>query len=85
MHNQDTTTISTAADADEAETQAGQTFLARLPQLLLLTSIFSINFLSRIVLAPLMPRVKSDLAISNAEAGSLFLLNELTPQVKLKI
>jgi len=77
MHNQDATTSSTAADADEAETQAGEKFLVRLPQLLLLTSIFFINFLSRIVLAPLMPRVKSDLAISNAEAGSLFLLISL--------
>jgi NNP family nitrate/nitrite transporter-like MFS transporter len=41
--------------------------------LLLLTSIFFINFLARIVLAPLMPSVESDLAISHAEAGSLFL------------
>jgi NNP family nitrate/nitrite transporter-like MFS transporter len=41
--------------------------------LLLLTSIFFINFLARIILAPLMPGVESDLAISHAEAGSLFL------------
>jgi NNP family nitrate/nitrite transporter-like MFS transporter len=41
---------------------------------LLLTSIFFVNFISRIILAPLMPRVKADLALSYAEAGSLFLL-----------
>jgi NNP family nitrate/nitrite transporter-like MFS transporter len=77
MRNLDTTTSSSPADAEEPELQAGDAFLARLPQLLLLTSIFSINFLSRVVLAPLMPKVKADLAISNAEAGSLFLLISL--------
>ena len=77
MRNLDTTTSSSPADAEEPELQAADAFLTRLPQLLLLTSIFSINFLSRVVLAPLMPRVKADLAISNAEAGSLFLLISL--------
>jgi len=45
--------------------------------LLLLTSIFFINFLARIIPAPLMPGVESDLAISHAEAGSLFLATSL--------
>jgi NNP family nitrate/nitrite transporter-like MFS transporter len=52
-------------------------FLNQLIPLLLLTSIFFINFISRIVLAPLMPKVKADLALSHAEAGSLFLLISL--------
>jgi NNP family nitrate/nitrite transporter-like MFS transporter len=43
----------------------------------LLTSIFFINFLARIVLAPLMPGIESDLDISHAEAGSLFLVISL--------
>ena len=51
-----------------------ETFSARLRPLLLLTSIFFVNFLSRIILAPLMPGVESDLAISHADAGSFFLL-----------
>lgn len=71
------TTSSTPSDVDDSEPRAGERFLTRLPPLLLLTSIFFVNFLSRIVLAPLMPRVKSDLALSNAEAGSLFLLISL--------
>ena len=48
-----------------------------LTPLLLLTSIFFINFLARIIPAPLMPGVESDLAISHAEAGSLFLATSL--------
>ena len=46
----------------------------RLSPLILLTSIFFTNFLARIVLAPLMPAVESDLGIRHAEGGSLFLL-----------
>jgi NNP family nitrate/nitrite transporter-like MFS transporter len=57
----------------DKQTDAQETFSGRLTPLLLLTSIFFANFLARIILAPLMPRVESDLAISHAEAGSLFL------------
>ena len=38
-----------------------------------LTSIFFINFLSRIILAPFLPTIEADLKISHAAAGSLFL------------
>jgi len=64
-------------DIDDEQPHSRKAFLAQLPPLLLLTSIFFVNFLSRIVLAPLMPRVKSDLALSNAEAGTLFFLISL--------
>jgi len=57
----------------EKQTDAHQTFSAQLTPLLLLTSIFFVNFLARIVLAPLMPNVESDLGLSHARAGSLFL------------
>jgi len=39
-----------------------------------LTGIFLLNFLSRIILAPLMPAIENDLGITHGEAGSLFLL-----------
>ncbi len=42
--------------------------------LLLLTSVFFLNFMARIILAPLMPEVASDLHLSLVEAGSFFLL-----------
>ena len=57
----------------EKQTDAHQTFSAQLTPLLLLTLIFFVNFLARIVLAPLMPNVESDLGLSHARAGSLFL------------
>ncbi len=42
--------------------------------LLFLTTIFFLNFISRIILAPLMPAIEKDLGMSHGEAGSLFLL-----------
>ena len=45
--------------------------------LLLMTGIFFLNFIARIILAPLMPTIEMDLKISHAEAGSLFLLISL--------
>ena len=63
--------------AGSKQPQLQKTFRDRLPALLLLTAIFFVNFLARIVLAPLMPAVESDLGFSHAEAGSLFLLVSL--------
>lgn len=40
--------------------------------LLLLTGIFTLNFVSRVILAPLMPAIERDLAIGHAAAGGLF-------------
>ncbi|MEE4265826.1 MAG: MFS transporter [Desulfobacteraceae bacterium] len=57
----------------EKQTDPHQSFSAQLTPLFLLTSIFFINFLARIVLAPLMPGVEYDLNMTHAEAGSLFL------------
>jgi len=49
-------------------------FKAHLFPILFLASIFFLNFLSRIILAPLLPTVELDLGISHSEAGSLFFL-----------
>jgi NNP family nitrate/nitrite transporter-like MFS transporter len=40
----------------------------------LLTGIFLINFLSRIVLAPLMPEIEKDLGLGHTGAGGLFMV-----------
>ncbi len=47
-------------------------FGAYVPFLLYLTALFYLNFLARVILAPLMPAIESDLNIGHAEAGSLF-------------
>ena len=49
----------------------------KLVPLLFLTVIFYLTFVSRIILAPLMPEIEQDLGISHSEAGSLFLLISL--------
>jgi MFS family permease len=41
--------------------------------ILLITSIFYIAFISRIVLAPMLPVMEADLGLNHGEAGSLFL------------
>ncbi len=64
-------------DAGSDQPQLQKTFREQLPPLLLLTSIFFVNFLARIALAPLMPAVESELGFGHAEAGSLFLLVSL--------
>ena len=51
-----------------------RSFYSELGPLLLLTSIFFLNFISRIIIAPLMPTIEKDLGMSHSGAGSLFLL-----------
>ena len=53
------------------------TFRSQAAPLLFLAGIFLLNFLSRIVLAPLMPTVEKDLKIGHGEAGSLFFIISL--------
>jgi len=48
-------------------------FRTALPAVLFVTSIFFLNFLSRVILAPLMPVVQHDLGFTHSGAGHLFL------------
>ena len=48
-------------------------FRTTIGPILILTSIFFLNFTSRITAAPLAPRIESDLNLSHAETGTLFL------------
>ena len=47
-------------------------FRIHLPFLLYLTGIFFLNFIARVILAPLVPTIEKDLNIGHGEAGSLF-------------
>jgi NNP family nitrate/nitrite transporter-like MFS transporter len=47
-------------------------FRSYLPFLLYLTGIFFLNFIARVILAPLVPSIEKDLGIGHGEAGSLF-------------
>jgi NNP family nitrate/nitrite transporter-like MFS transporter len=49
-------------------------FRSQMAPLFFLVGIFLLNFLSRIILGPLMPAVEKDLRIGHGEAGSLFFI-----------
>ena len=50
-----------------------ETFRTQLGPLLLIASIFLLNFTARIIAAPLLPTIENDLGFSHGDAGSLFL------------
>lgn len=52
-------------------------FFNQLGPLLILTSIFFFNFVSRIIPAPLIPRIETDLNLTHADAGMLFFMISL--------
>ena len=61
-------------ESPESKNAAADSFLARLGPLLILTSIFFINFISRIIPAPLIPRIETELNLTHTEAGGLFFM-----------
>jgi NNP family nitrate/nitrite transporter-like MFS transporter len=60
-----------------SEKNTGNSFLGQLGPLLILTSIFFFNFVSRITPAPLIPRMEKDLSLTHADAGTLFFMISL--------
>ena len=48
-------------------------FISTIGPIIFITGIFLLNFLSRIILAPLMPAIENDLGISHGEAGRFFM------------
>ena len=57
----------------KSHTIGSEVFHTQLPPLLLIASIFLLNFTSRIIIAPLLPIIEKDLGFSHSDAGSLFL------------
>ena len=66
--------ISNRCNSDNENGENATSLRSELVPLLLLTGIFFLNFIARIILAPLMPTIEKDLGIGHSEAGSLFLL-----------
>ena len=69
--------FSKLSNAGRHENNSEPSFLNQLGPLLILSSIFFINFVSRITPAPLVPRIEMDLNLSHADAGALFLVISL--------
>jgi NNP family nitrate/nitrite transporter-like MFS transporter len=65
------------AVSPDGENEKASSFLSQSGPLLFLALIFFLNFMARIILAPLMPAMKIDLGVGHGEAGSLFLLISL--------
>jgi NNP family nitrate/nitrite transporter-like MFS transporter len=65
---------SSPAGADAAAFNGEESFTSSLGRLFLLTLLFFMSFMARIVQAPLMPAIEKDLNITHAEAGSLFFI-----------
>lgn len=60
--------------ASESVNDSTNPLFNQIGTLLILTSIFFVNFVSRIVPAPLIPRIEADLNLSHADAGALFFM-----------
>ncbi len=58
----------------ENEGYSSSSFVPSVGPILFLVGIFFINFLSRIILSPLMPTIEGDLKIGHDEAGGFFFL-----------
>jgi MFS transporter, NNP family, nitrate/nitrite transporter len=59
------------------QTEQATSFMSQLGPILFVTAIFFLNFIGRIIYAPLLPSIEADLGIAHAEAGSLFLLTSI--------
>jgi MFS transporter, NNP family, nitrate/nitrite transporter len=49
-------------------------FLSQIAPVFFLTAIFLLNFISRVILSPLLPTIEKELAISHGQAGFFFFL-----------
>lgn len=59
--------------------------LSRLGPVFFLTGIFSLNFISRVILAPLMVTIEKELHLGHKEAGVLFLLTTVGYSLSLLV
>ena len=69
--------ISPRQESDRTTKIEGASFRSYIGPILFLAGIFFLNFLGRIILAPLLPTIEKDLSLGHSEAGSLFLLISL--------
>jgi NNP family nitrate/nitrite transporter-like MFS transporter len=65
---------SAAAENRPAAGAGNHSFAAQVGPVFFLTAIFLINFISRVILSPLLPTIEKELAISHGQAGFFFFL-----------
>ena len=69
--------VSAPKDTSTHASEISDRFVSQLGPLLILTSIFFLNFISRITLAPLTPEIERNFNLTHTEAGTLFFLISL--------
>jgi predicted MFS family arabinose efflux permease len=79
MQREDTSKVAIKKSASD-EVRGGaevdtRSLKAQLSPVFFLTAIFLLNFVSRIILSPLLPTIEKELAISHRQAGFLFFLS----------
>ena len=79
MQREDTSKVAIKKSASD-EVRGGaevdtRSLKAQLSPIFFLTVIFLLNFVSRIILSPLLPTIEKELAISHSQAGFLFFLS----------
>src|SRR6266545_3777949 len=79
MQREDTSKVAikkSASDEDRsAEEVDARSLRAQLSPVFFLTVIFSLNFVSRIILSPLLPTIEKELGVSHSQAGFFFFLS----------
>jgi NNP family nitrate/nitrite transporter-like MFS transporter len=66
---------SSLEDISDANDVDARSFGAQLSPIFFLTGIFLLNFVSRIILSPLLPTIEKELGISHSQAGFFFFLS----------
>ena len=66
--------FSSGSSSDNRKIAEDTNFKSQIGPIFLLAAIFLLNFLGRVILAPLLPTIERDLGFGHTEAGSLFLL-----------
>jgi NNP family nitrate/nitrite transporter-like MFS transporter len=74
VYSEDTSNVGDIKSAADESPMAAPSFLHQVGPVVFLVVIFFLNFVSRMILAPLLPTIEKELAISHGQAGFFFFL-----------
>jgi len=74
FHSEDTSNVGDIKSSTDENPMAAQSFLRQVGPAVFLVVIFFLNFVSRMIFAPLLPTIEKELAISHGQAGFFFFL-----------
>src|SRR3970282_3059368 len=74
FHSEDTSNVGDIKSSTDESPMGAQSFLRQVGPAVFLVVIFFLNFVSRMIFAPLLPTIEKELAISHGQAGFFFFL-----------